>query len=135
MELAREHNCQRMVALGPLLVHDLFETPLPEPVEAVLARDDKLQQQREERLRYLFDPDHPQNFATQRTQAKMLERWRDKAIFWLRWALTPDRPSIERVSLPFPLFLCYPLVRLHRLVSMSIHRSLGRQGHRSPERK
>ncbi|MDS0261455.1 nucleotidyltransferase family protein [Haloarcula sp. S1CR25-12] len=124
---ARRHNCRRMVALGPLLTHELFDIPIPDPVEGLLREDAGMDDIYGTTVEQLFDPDFPQNFATQRIQSRMMERRRDRARFWWRWLTTPDRPDIERLALPSSVSYCYPLVRMLRLCYLAVARVSGRR--------
>jgi len=120
---AREHDCKRMFALGPLLAHDLFDSDLPDSLRKFVENDRKIRELRAGQHEYLFDSSTDGMFETYIQQARMLDSRRDKFGFWLWWAFSPDRPSLERVAFPDSLVGLYRAVRVARLFALASQRA------------
>jgi len=120
---ASEQNCKRMVALGPLLAHDLFGTELPGHVSQFIETDNKTNVLRAKWHQLLFESPNQGRFESRLEQVEMLDRKRDVVHFWLWWAFSPDRPSLERVALPDSMVGLYRLVRMARLSGLAGRRA------------
>jgi hypothetical protein len=119
---ARESGVQRMLALGTLLAHRLFQAPVPadriplfdHPRTAALAA--------EAESRLMGRVSESESMAAElRYQARLRERLTDKARFFLRVATTPNASDVELVALPPRLTGLYYLVKPVRLVAKWLH--------------
>lgn len=104
---------QRIVAMSLHLAHDLFATEIP----ASVALDD-VGPLAGSVLGQLASGKNPEveSLSYFRDFAQWRERWRDRARFWLRLALTPSVGEWQSVRLPDWVFPLYRAVRLGRLL-------------------
>ncbi len=121
---AREHNCLRMFILGPVLVHELFGTEIPERVMDIYESDPQVQDALTTVLTTLFNEQPGNELATRRVQSQLLDRYCDKVRFWSVWALNPEHEDIEKLSLPFPLIPLYSLIRVTRSLRKYVRKQI-----------
>jgi hypothetical protein len=112
VQWAKAQHCTRMLALGPLLAHDLFDTDVPDLIFELVAEDPKIRTLRRIHHEQLFDSKYPQQFEIEWIHTQMLHRRRDKFRFWIYWMSLPDPGEIERIPLPYSLAPLYPIIRL-----------------------
>ncbi|WP_424016484.1 nucleotidyltransferase domain-containing protein [Halorientalis pallida] len=110
---AREQNCRRMFALGPLLANRIYGTPISSALERQAAADPKLESLCERYRDGLFSDDWKSDDKF--LQSQLLDRRRDQAALWLKWLFKPTQKEIEMISLPFILLPLYSLIRTGRL--------------------
>ncbi|THE65148.1 hypothetical protein D8Y22_07960 [Salinadaptatus halalkaliphilus] len=115
LQRARSHHCERMLYLGLAIANELFDGPLPDRVRRAIEADSAITSLKSHVYERLFDDQLHWYLDIKRYQARTLERRRDRAAFWLKGALIPDRGAIELVSLPRPLFPLYSAVRCLRI--------------------
>jgi hypothetical protein len=113
---ASEAGARRMLDLSLQLAHDLLGAVIPEELAAQIAADSEVQRLtlilREEMFEMKVKEQGISNFLK---PAKALERWRDRAKFYLRLAITPTMEDWAFIKLPRPLFFLYYLTRPVRL--------------------
>ena len=117
MRHARQHGIERIVLVSLLLAQNLLGCTLPEIISKnpglsvsnriALAIAAGLRDERET---------NPESIAYFSAIARLRERWRDKARFFTRLALTPSVSEWETVRLPDKLFPMYRGVRAFRLI-------------------
>jgi len=119
---AKAQNCKRMVALGFVIVQDLFNSPAPSEVVQYINSDGKLAGLRSKRHDHLFAAPYSGQVEEHIDQAGLLDRTWQRVHFWLWWALSPDRPTIETYAFPNRLAFFYRVGRLHRLLELGVER-------------
>lgn len=130
-DFAGESHCARALALGLLLAHDLFETPLPAPVRLVTRRAvADLAAQVEGRLaaggiRRSWRWEH---FGVWPFHLEIFDTWRDRALYLVRTLVTPLVWDWQRVRLPDPLYPLHYLMRPLRLTVGLFRKSVRRRG-------
>jgi len=110
---ARRLGLERILAINLLLIERWFGAAPP----GTLTKDDQARRMLDaidDTLRSSA-PCDTESLAYFRFAAKLRERWRDRAQFWFRLALTPGPGEWETVRLPRQLFPLYRGVRFLRL--------------------
>lgn len=112
---ARVMHCRRMLAFGLLLVHGLFDVPLP-PEAAALCRSRTLLAMAGTVVRDFHVDTASRSSARQAVlQLRLKDSYADRARYCARVALTPTPDDWAAVRLPRPLSFAYPLVRALRV--------------------
>ena len=136
---AEQSRCRRAVGLGLLLASRLLETPLPAPVLAQLAQDEKLVRLAAEVEDHLATGGIRRSWWLEKLNLwpfhlEVFDTWRDGALYLGRTLVTPETGDWELLEVPLPdaLYpLCSPLRPLRLLASLvreSVRRALGRVG-------
>jgi hypothetical protein len=114
---AAELSCERRLAVGLYLAHQLLDAPLPEPIRRRIAAQPRVETIAREISERLFQPDAPalSPFALVFFDIKLLDRWSQR-LRDLLGVISPTLLEWGRWPLPRCLsFLYYPL-RLSRLL-------------------
>lgn len=107
----------RMVLFGVYLAHSVFETPLPAPLQSLIARDPEIPAlAREIQDRLIQRADHSGELGY---YLRIREHWIDKLLHLTRLAgrqMIPNDRDTSLIKLPRRLFFLYYLIRPIRLL-------------------
>ena len=79
---AKRIKAERMLSLNVLLVHRLFQLPIPTPVRRLIAKDNSLLPLTDQIIQRLFDEDaEDKPFQFHRIQAGLFPNWSEKARY------------------------------------------------------
>ena len=116
--LARDLRSERVLLLGLLMSHNLFNTEIPKPAIRRIQTDGVLCRLAAEARVRIFTPDlQPASVIKECLQrARLTDRWLDGARIILRTLLLPQNEDWSSVKLPASLaFLYFPL-RIFRVL-------------------
>jgi len=119
---AYAQNCKRMVVLGFVLINDLFDIKVPLEVTDYLKTDKQMDRLVSTRHDHLFVAPYEEKVEVHIEQAELLDHRWQWLHFWLWWAFSPDRPTIERFAFPSQLAPLYRVGRLSRLLALGAKR-------------
>lgn len=129
--IARASRCgiRRMVLLGPALAASLLGSELPPEVGDAVRAESRLTEIVSAIGRRLLDsrPARRDGFPFRPLHLRMRERFRDRARYVWRLAVTPTEGDWEAVSLPPPLDPLYHVIRPVRLAARYGAWALGRK--------
>jgi hypothetical protein len=113
---AGDMRCRRMLVLALLLVHGLFDLPLPDVADAV-GRSRSLRRMAEAIAKqFCEDGAKPRGFVgSAAIHLRMKDSYRDQARYCARVALTPTPEDWAAVRLPDRLAFAYSIVRAARV--------------------
>lgn len=120
VDLARDKGAVGLVSLGVYLVNDLFGTELPPELQDLVHESRGIPELAEDVKSQMFSFDESWEFVYRRFEARMLDGWRDKVSFWLKWGLYPDRKDIERYGFPKYLTPLYFVTRPVRKITTTV---------------
>jgi hypothetical protein len=115
-QLARQMRCQRMLVFALLLVHDLFDVPIPSQA-AALSRSAKLRSLAQEVAQSFFADEARSAAFLQRLSfhLRLKDTLLDQLRHCVRLALTTTPVDWSVMPLPGGLSFAYPLLRAIRL--------------------
>ncbi len=136
---AQALGCERVLALGLRLAHELLDAPLPEHVRRAVMSDDHVEPAFEAACEQLFGDRHRFSHSLEKHHYRhhLKERWRDKLRLGLTYARVHLRAAFrpnerDRALLPVPGYLSFlhyvarPF-RLGMIYSAVLFKSLSRQ--------
>jgi len=132
---ARELRCRRLLELGLLLAHGLFESPLPVQVTATRHADKLTGVAKQVVERFANTSAWSPSFSERvRFHLGLKDSFTQQARHCLRLAMTTTPVDWSALSLPGPLSFAYPLlraIRLTRKYGLNHERARGSQQPRS----
>jgi hypothetical protein len=144
---AQALGCERVLALGLRLAHELLDAPLPEHVRRAVLSDKHVESAFESACAQLFGDRHPFSHSLEKHHYRhhLKERWPDRLRLGLTYARVHLRAAFrpnakDRAMLPVPRYLSFlhyfarPF-RLGMIYSAVLLKSLSRQKRPDGERK
>lgn len=125
LRAARELHVERILHLGLLLSTEILGAPLPPAVAERVRGDRQAAAISRYVRRRLFDDEWPRSLFLRKLRrawfhARVRERARDRAGYWLERALSPSPKDLEFVRLPGWLGWLHPLLRPVRVIARAL---------------
>jgi hypothetical protein len=127
--IADRLRCMRMVLLGLVLAHDLFDTELPPTILKAVADDPVVLNLASEVCKYLFETSEPEMVENRKSKFssfhfRVRDRWPEKLRYTRHLLLSATAQEWNRFPLPAGLSFLHTLLRPLRLSMTFFSRAL-----------